>query len=44
MHPDEETFLKEAGGDFFRAFGLDLPDFKVDFSCRKEIYSWFQKP
>ena len=31
MHPDEETFLKKAGGDFFRAFGLDLPDFKVDF-------------
>jgi hydroxyacylglutathione hydrolase len=31
MHSEEETFLKEAGGDFFRAFGLEMPDFKVDF-------------
>lgn len=31
MHPEEEAFLREAGGDFFRAFGLEMPEFKVDF-------------
>ena len=35
IHPEEETFLKEAGGDFFRAFGLEMPDFKVDFHLQE---------
>jgi hydroxyacylglutathione hydrolase len=35
MHPEEEAFLREAGGDFFRAFGLEMPDFKVDLHLQE---------
>ena len=31
----KKPFLKEAGGDFFRAFGLEMPDFKVDFHLQE---------
>jgi glyoxylase-like metal-dependent hydrolase (beta-lactamase superfamily II) len=35
MHPEEEAFLKEAGGDFFRAFGMEMPPYKVDFHLQE---------
>jgi len=35
MHPQEEAFFKEIGGDFFRAFGLDVPEFKIDFHLQE---------
>ncbi len=35
MYPEEETFLKEVGGDFFRAFGLAMPDFKIDLHVQE---------
>ena len=35
MHPQEEAFFKEMGGDFFRAFGLDVPEFKIDFHLQE---------
>jgi glyoxylase-like metal-dependent hydrolase (beta-lactamase superfamily II) len=35
MHAEEETFFKEAGGDFFRSFGLEPPDVKVDFHLQE---------
>jgi len=31
MHPEEEKFLKEVGHEFYRAFGLEMPDIPVDF-------------
>jgi hydroxyacylglutathione hydrolase len=31
MHEDEEKFLKNVGGEFFRMFGLDQPKYRVDF-------------
>jgi hydroxyacylglutathione hydrolase len=35
MHPEEEKFLTEVGGDFFRAFGLEMPEFKVGFHLQE---------
>ena len=31
MHPEEEKFMNEAGKDFFRGFGLEMPEFKIAF-------------
>lgn len=31
MHPEEEKFMQEVGGDFYRAFGMEMPEIKVDF-------------
>lgn len=30
IHPDEETYLRKIGPDFFRAMGLTMPDVKID--------------
>ena len=31
LHPEEEKFMQEVGGDFYRAFGMEMPEIKVDF-------------
>jgi len=35
MHPEEEKFLKEVGSEFYRAFGGEMPDMKVDFFLKE---------
>ena len=30
LHPDEDKFLKAYGSQFFRMFGLSLPEYRVD--------------
>lgn len=35
MHEEEEKFLKDIGKDFFRMFGLDEPQYRVDFFCNE---------
>ncbi len=35
LHPEEERFLKEEGSQFYRAFGLTLPEIKVDFLLKE---------
>lgn len=31
MHEEEEKFLKQIGGEFFRMFGLEPPQYRLDF-------------
>jgi len=35
MHEDEDKFLKTAGRDFFRMFGLAPPTYRVDFYAKE---------
>ena len=35
MHEDEDKFLKTAGLDFFRMFGLEKPTYRVDFYAKE---------
>ncbi len=31
LHREEEKFMEEVGADFYRAFGMEKPEMKVDF-------------
>ncbi len=35
LHPEEEKFMQEVGGEFYRAFGMEMPEIKVDFLLRE---------
>lgn len=35
LHPEEEKFMKEAGGEFYRGFGMEMPEIKVDFFLKE---------
>jgi glyoxylase-like metal-dependent hydrolase (beta-lactamase superfamily II) len=35
MHAEEERFMREAGGEFYRAYSLEMPDIKVDFFLKE---------
>ena len=35
LHPEEEKFLQETGGQFYQAFGLEMPEMKVDFMVQE---------
>jgi len=35
MHPEEEKFMREAGSEFYRAFGMEMPDIRVDFFLKE---------
>lgn len=31
LHQEEEKFMQEVGSNFYRAFGMEMPEIKVDF-------------
>ncbi len=31
LHPEEEKFMQETGREFYGAFGMDMPEIKIDF-------------
>jgi hydroxyacylglutathione hydrolase len=35
MHPEEEKFMREEGKDFYRGFGMEMPDIRVDFFLKE---------
>jgi len=35
LHPEEEKFMKETGGEFYRGFGMEMPEIKVDFFLKE---------
>ena len=35
LHREEEKFMEEVGGDFYRAFGMEKPEIKVDLYLRE---------
>jgi len=35
LHPEEEKFMKEIGGEFYRGFGMEMPEIKVDFFLKE---------
>ena len=35
IHPEEEKFMQEVGGEFYRAFGMEMPEFKIDFYLKE---------
>ena len=35
IHKDEDRFLREVGGRFYRMFGMEMPDFKADFYLKE---------
>ncbi|MDI6755107.1 MAG: MBL fold metallo-hydrolase [Thermodesulfobacteriota bacterium] len=35
LHQDEEKFMQEVGRQFYRAFGMDMPETKVDFYLKE---------
>jgi glyoxylase-like metal-dependent hydrolase (beta-lactamase superfamily II) len=35
MHPDEEKFMREEGKEFYRGFGMEMPDIRVDFFLKE---------
>lgn len=35
IHPEEEKFITEVGREFYEAFGMEMPEYKIDF-CLKE--------
>ena len=35
MHEDEWKFLREVGGQFYRAMGVEMPDLKISFFLRE---------
>ena len=35
LHPDEEKFLKEVGGQFYSAMGSEMPEIKISFYLKE---------
>jgi len=35
LHPDEEKFLKEVGGQFYSAMGTEMPEIKISFYLKE---------
>jgi glyoxylase-like metal-dependent hydrolase (beta-lactamase superfamily II) len=35
LHQEEEKFMKETGGEFYRGFGMEMPEIKVDFFLKE---------
>ena len=35
LHPEEEKFLKEVGGQFYRAMGAEIPEIKISFYLKE---------
>ncbi|RJP55767.1 MAG: MBL fold metallo-hydrolase [Deltaproteobacteria bacterium] len=35
IHKEEDRFLREVGGRFYRMFGMEMPDFKADFYLKE---------
>jgi hydroxyacylglutathione hydrolase len=43
IHPEEDKFMQETGREFYGAFGMEMPEIKIDFTLKEGELQYGQK-